>query len=229
MKKHSYMILCAACIALLGVSACSDTENRTWDVEEYSGVPYTHERTAGTGFIYVLADLLERKGPVIQPIMERTKMLVPDLLPKVAPRIAPKPLKLLKGGKGAKGISNKLYLLDETRRLPESYTDVNNAGALQGEVKLIENPGVQEVWERRDEYDIIELPPEEPEEPEEDVQGEASNFLNKKKDEQDASVVAPTGIKLPDLTFSKMFPKAEKLRKKGEEPLFKPRVSEYYQ
>ena len=222
MKKHSYMILCAACIVLLGVSACSDTENKTWDVEEYSGVPYTHERTAGSGFIYVLADLLERKGPVIQPIMERTKMLVPDLLPKVAP----KPLKLLKGGKGAKGISNKLYLLDETHRLPESYTDVNNAGALQGEVKFIENPGVQEVWERRDEYDIIELAPEGPEG---DVQGDASNISDKKKDEQEASVVAPTGVKLPDLTFSKMFPKAEKLRKKGEEPLFKPRVSEYYQ
>ena len=233
MKKYHSLILSAACVATLGVVACSEGDNRTWEAREYRGIPYTEERTAGTGFIYVLAELMEKKGAIVEPIMERTMMLVPELVPRLKQETTFKPLRSLKGGKGAKGM-NGLYLLDDTRRLPEDNMDVN------GEKELMDHPGVQEVWQRQDTPVIeVEETPDviEPDDmdgitidevievPEGNTTGGGqTSFKTMSGDGKKKEDEPRLGINLPDLEF----PKAEKVRKQGDEPLFEPRVSRQY-
>lgn len=79
MTKKLLIIMGASVVSLMALSACGREDNQTWEAIEYEGVPYTEERTAGRGIKYVLATLLPEKGPVLEPIMETTKMIAPQM------------------------------------------------------------------------------------------------------------------------------------------------------
>jgi len=60
---RSFVLLTGSCVVLSG---CGDG----WDMIPYEGVPYTMERTAGTGIEYVRASMAQAKGPELKPEMK---------------------------------------------------------------------------------------------------------------------------------------------------------------
>lgn len=88
MKNKALVLASVSIMALGGLSACDAGDGQTWEAIEYEGVPYTEERTAGTGIKWVLAAMAPKKGPVLVPIMEETKVIAPQIsLPPPEPEI----------------------------------------------------------------------------------------------------------------------------------------------
>lgn len=74
-KKQKFALL--GLLSLLALSGCDAGDDRAWEAQKWVGVPYTEERTAGTGFKWVLVALAPRKGAVLEPIMEQTEAIIP--------------------------------------------------------------------------------------------------------------------------------------------------------
>lgn len=85
MTKKLLILAGASLVSLMALSACDAGDGQTWEAIEYEGVPYTEERTAGRGVKFVLAALAPERGPVLEPIMETTKMIAPQISMPVAP------------------------------------------------------------------------------------------------------------------------------------------------
>lgn len=79
MIKDALVLTVLFVAGLLVLTACDAGEGQTWEAIEYEGVPYTEERTAGRGVKYVLAALAPKKGPVLEAIMEDTKVIAPQI------------------------------------------------------------------------------------------------------------------------------------------------------
>ncbi len=80
-------ILLVAGLSALSLSACGEGSGK-WEVVPFKGqVPYTEERTAGSGVMYVRAHLLPEKGPVLpatsDPVPEPIKSAEPIFSNKV--------------------------------------------------------------------------------------------------------------------------------------------------
>lgn len=84
MTKRLLIISCASMVGLFSLAGCDVGPNQTWEAIEYEGVPYTEERTAGRGVKYVLAALAPKRGPVLEPIMDTTKKVMPQSAPRVS-------------------------------------------------------------------------------------------------------------------------------------------------
>ena len=65
-----------------------------WEMVPYTQVPYTLERTAGTGVAYVRAHMLPQKGPSLEPALpmsEPPAVVAPEPSPAPVPEAAPAP------------------------------------------------------------------------------------------------------------------------------------------
>lgn len=67
---------------VLLLAGCGDGEG--WEIVPYHGVPYTLERTAGTGVAYVRANMLPERGPVVQTLKEETRVVIEAKPPMVS-------------------------------------------------------------------------------------------------------------------------------------------------
>lgn len=81
MKK--FLLLGAAMPALI-LTGCGDG----WEAKLYEGFPYGNSRTAGHGIVYVRANMMPEKGPVVdapelfeapEPPLEDVPMVVEDV------------------------------------------------------------------------------------------------------------------------------------------------------
>jgi hypothetical protein len=82
--RRTILTLSAAAPLLL-LSACDGYEMRLYD-----GFPYGNARTAGHGVEYVLAKMMPKKGPVLEPVAEAPPPVVtPE--PEIAPPPPPPP------------------------------------------------------------------------------------------------------------------------------------------
>ncbi len=84
MTKKLLVIVSASLVSLIALSACGREDNQVWEAIEYEGAPYTEERTAGRGVKWVLARFLPEKGPILEPLMETTKIIAPKMSLPVA-------------------------------------------------------------------------------------------------------------------------------------------------
>lgn len=75
-------------LSLVLLAGCG--EGSGWEMVKYTGVPYTMERTAGTGVAYVRANMLPEKGPIIQSTKTITTIIKPVEQPVPPP--APMPV-----------------------------------------------------------------------------------------------------------------------------------------
>jgi hypothetical protein len=76
--------LTLAAVPALMLSACGGSGGGDSHTEAYHGVPYTHERTAGSGVAYV-------RGKLLPPKDTNTKMMEMKVEPKVEAAPTPPP------------------------------------------------------------------------------------------------------------------------------------------
>lgn len=86
MKKiRAASLLILSGVSTLALTACGEG----WVAVPYQGVPYTEERTAGSGVQFVRDHLLPSKGPVLEPaapavltpVLQETETQVKDAAP----------------------------------------------------------------------------------------------------------------------------------------------------
>ncbi len=77
--SRSLLILAVLAPAL---AACGEGDGGGWVVQPVRGmVPYTEERTAGSGVAYVRAYMLPEKGPVLTPVAASAATPMTDAAP----------------------------------------------------------------------------------------------------------------------------------------------------
>lgn len=66
-------ILMLFCVGML--AACGLEEGETWEAQDYVGVPYTEERTAGRGIKWVRVMMAPLKEVILEPFLPETPLL----------------------------------------------------------------------------------------------------------------------------------------------------------